>query len=82
MTFINASETPIASVSAKIFDDLEFEATASSGLTENPNFGQVFFDNLSRKIYNFQATASGYSVYSGTMDVYNYKQINVTMNPI
>ena len=82
VTFINASETPIASVSAKIFDDLEFEATASSGLTENPNFGQVFFDNLSRKIYNFQATASGYSVYSGTMDVYNYKQINVTMNPI
>lgn len=82
VTFINSSDSPIASVSARISDDLGFDASSSSGLSENPNFGQVFFQNLSRKFYNLRATVSGYADYSGTLDIYNYKQETVTLNPI
>ena len=82
VTFVNPADNQVASVSARIFDNLGFEASSSSGLSENPNFGQVFFKNLSRKFYNLQATASGYLHYSGSLDVYNYKQEKIILNPI
>jgi hypothetical protein len=82
VTFVNPADNQVASVSARIFDNLGFEASSSSGLFGNPNFGQVFFKNLSRKFYNLQATISGYAEYSGTLDVYNYKQEKIILNPI
>ena len=82
VTFTNPQESPIASVSARIYDNLGYEATASSGISGDPNFGQVFFENLSKKIYSIQATVSGYLEFSGTLDVYNYKQEIILLNPI
>jgi prepilin-type N-terminal cleavage/methylation domain-containing protein len=82
VTFVNPTDNQLASVSAKIFDNTGFEASASSGLLESPNFGQVFFQNLSRKFYNLQATISGYLQYSGILDVYNYKEEKIILNPL
>lgn len=58
--FVDPNQNPIASVSAKLSDGAGFEATNSSGLLGNPDFGQAFFANLSDRIYNLVATVSGF----------------------
>lgn len=67
-TFTDSSGVPIASVAATLKDNLT-EATASSGLIDTANFGQVFFEDLSNQFYQIIATASGYSEYTGTISV-------------
>ncbi len=58
--FVDPNQSPIASVSAKLSDDAGFEATNSSGLSGNPDFGQAFFASLSKRLYTLVATASGF----------------------
>ncbi len=48
--FKNSSDVPIASVAAKLSDSLGFEASSSSGLSENPDFGQIFLQILITEI--------------------------------
>ena len=81
VSFTSPSEQQIASVSARLYDDSGFEATASSGISPNPDFGQVFFSNLTTNIYHLTATASGYLNFNGNVDVAGYKQENVIMTP-
>lgn len=81
ISFTSPADQQIASVSARLFDDSGFEATASSGISPNPDFGQVFFSNLATKIYHLIATASGYLNFNGNIDVAGYKQENVIMTP-
>jgi len=82
ISFVNPAVTPIASVSARIYDNKGFVLTASSGASGVPDFGQVFFANLARKIYQLEATISGYTKFNGTVDSYGYKQQKVILNPI
>lgn len=82
ISFVNPAGTQIASVSARLYDNRGFEKVASSGASGYPDFGQVFFANLARKIYQLEATISGYSKYRGTVDSYGYKQQKVILNPI
>jgi len=82
ISFVNPAVTPIASVSAKIYDNKGFELIASSGASGVPDFGQVFFASLARKIYQLEATISGYIKFNGTVDSYGYKQQKVILNPI
>lgn len=58
--FKDPGENPLASVAATLKDGLGFEATASSGLEGSVTFGQVFFGNLTNKVYTLIATASGF----------------------
>ena len=81
ISFTNPANEQIASVSAQLFDDGGFEATSSSGLSENPDFGQTFFSNLSSKIYHLTASASGFLQFSGNVDVAGYKQEKIIMTP-
>lgn len=80
VSFTNASGEPIASVSALLSDNSGFEATGSSGISENPNFGQIFFDNLTNKIYQLKATVSGYLDYEGNVSVGGNTKDRVILN--
>ena len=82
ISFVAASGTPIASVSARLYDDKGFQLVASSGASGYPDSGQVFFSNLAKKIYSLEATISGYIKYQGNVDSYGYKQQKVILNPI
>lgn len=66
--FKDSSSNLIASVSAKLFDS-EFEATGSSGLSSDPDFGQLFFSGLSAQNYTLEANAAGFLDFSGIVDV-------------
>jgi hypothetical protein len=82
LSFVNPSGVQIASVSARLYDNNGFESIATSGAQENPDFGQTFFSNLARQIYQLEVTISGFMKYTGTVDSYGYKQQKVILNPI
>jgi hypothetical protein len=79
--FVDPSNYQIASVSAKIFDLTGFEATASSGISTDPDFGQAFFTDLEAKIYQLEASASGFLNFSGILDVIGNKSEIIKLNP-
>jgi hypothetical protein len=75
------SSTPIASVSARLYDDGGFEATGSSGLVDNPDFGQVFFSDLTSQIYHFQATVSDFLDFNGDISVGGNTHETIILSP-
>ncbi|KKQ73773.1 MAG: hypothetical protein US96_C0053G0004 [Candidatus Woesebacteria bacterium GW2011_GWB1_38_5b] len=79
--FKDAADNPIASVSALLKDSVNPVASASSGLSVDPDFGQVFFPNLQAKTYTLEATASGYQNYSSDVAVSGNSSENVTLSP-
>ena len=81
VSFTDSVNNPIASVSARLFDNGGYEATASSGLTDDPDFGQSFFSDLTSQIYHFQATASGYLDFDGNISVGGYTSEKVILTP-
>ncbi len=82
VTFIDQTGYQIASISARLYDSGGYESATMSGITDQPDFGQVFFRDLSRKIYSLSATISGYIDYNGNVDSYGYKQLKIILNPI
>lgn len=66
--FTDPSGNAIASVSSQLIDQ-NLIASGSSGINGNPNFGQLFFDNLSQKIYQITASVSGFVNYSNSVSV-------------
>ncbi len=59
--FFDTSGTPLASVSATLSHaGSGFEQTKLTGLSSDPDFGQVFFANLTQQNYTLVATVSGY----------------------
>ena len=70
LTFVDISGTQIASVSAFLFDNDVLVASHSSGLSENPDFGQILFNNLAAGLYQLIVTASGYIDFSGDLPVF------------
>jgi hypothetical protein len=80
IAFTDPSGSPIASVSASLFDNDTFVEEKFSGIEEDPDFGQVFFPNLNRQFYDLVATASGYLDFEGSMDVYGNSYEEVILN--
>jgi len=74
------SDTPIASASSRLSSG-SFETYQFSGLSENPDFGQSFFPNLSPATYYFEATASGYLYTIESVQVSGTTIQNFPMNP-
>ena len=66
--FKDSSSILIASTAARLSAS-GFEASGSSGLSGNPDFGQLFFSGLNAQVYNLQATAAGFLDYSGSVDI-------------
>ncbi|MBI1863864.1 carboxypeptidase regulatory-like domain-containing protein [Candidatus Woesebacteria bacterium] len=78
--FTDPANNPISSVSASISTGA-LTATASSGLSTNPDFGQAFFSSLQNVTYQLLATVSGYLNYSGTVNVIGSSVEKVIMTP-
>ncbi len=78
--FLGSGGSPIASVAATLSQSSIPIATQSSGLSTDPNFGQVYFPSLSSGIYTIDATASGYLPYSAvaTVSGQTVENINLT----
>jgi hypothetical protein len=79
VTFVNATQQQIASVSGTLTGATP--ETILSGESTNPDFGQVFFPNLSATSYQLTATASGYIDYSSSISVSGRTQETVVLTP-
>jgi hypothetical protein len=66
--FSDQGGNPVSSVSAKISNG-SYSASASAGLSTDPDFGQVFFGGLSSGSYTLEATASGFAYFSESLNV-------------
>lgn len=78
--FTDQAGTLIASVSARLSEGV-FEASASSGLSSDPDFGQIFFKTLNAATYLLEATVSGFQNFSGNVGVSGDSIENVTLTP-
>jgi hypothetical protein len=79
--FTDPANSPLASVSARLTKQPNFEATSSSGLSTDPNFGQIFFSNLTNAAYVLEASVSGFINYSGTVNVNQDTTAKIIMQP-
>lgn len=80
ITFTDSPGIQVASVSASLFDGGNLIASASSGITGDPDFGQVLFNDLSATIYNLVATVSGYLDFNGDYNVSGNDNETVILN--
>lgn len=71
--FEDSAANPIASVSAMLKLNDQIEASGSAGISDDPDFGQIYFPDLENKNYILEATASGFTYYSNTISVSNHK---------
>ncbi len=69
ITLISSSLNPIASASATLLNEEDFEQTIITGQEQDPDFGQVFFSDLIPGSYTLEATASGFQEISETVIV-------------
>lgn len=79
--FTDAARNPIASVTATLKDSGVAIATASAGLTTDPDFGQVFFEGLTNKTYTLDASVSGYQQSTTTIPVNGNTYSEIILNP-
>lgn len=79
-SFVNPSDTPIASVSATLSNG-GYNETKIAGSEEDPDWAQVFFSDLSSQTYLLEASASGYLDYSANITVTDDSQEKVIMTP-
>jgi len=75
--------SPIASVAATLKENSgPFEASISSGLSNDPDFGQAFFANLTETTYTLMATMSGFLEYiNSDVIVTDYTKEEVVLIP-
>jgi len=76
--FRDSSNNLLASVSA-VLTATDFESSASSGLSDKPDFGQIFFGNLLGQSYQLTATAAGFLDYSANFQVAGQTQEEIIM---
>jgi hypothetical protein len=65
----DVSGSAIASASAILINFPSYIATQSSGLAENPDFGQVFFSDLENGSYDYTIAHSNYQTTDGEISV-------------
>ena len=80
MTINDASGSAIASASAILILEPDFIASRSSGLVSQPNFGQVFFDNLLNQLYQYTISHPQYATVSGSIHVEADKTDTIILN--
>jgi hypothetical protein len=78
--FSDPASALIASVAAKL-SSAGFEATGSSGIEGDPDYGQVFFSGLSTQTYTLEATASGFQDFSGAIIVQGTTKEKIILTP-
>ncbi|QQS38917.1 hypothetical protein IPM62_06080 [Candidatus Woesebacteria bacterium] len=71
-----------ASVSAVLSNSLGFNESKFTGGVNDPDFGQVFFSNLSAMTYNLAATASGFLDSISTVNVTGQTTSKTILNPL
>jgi hypothetical protein len=79
--FTDAARNPIASVTATLKDSGVAIATASAGLSSDPDFGQVFFGSLANKTYTLDASVSGYQPSTTSIPVNGNTYSEIILNP-
>jgi hypothetical protein len=78
--FTDPTSALVASVAARLSTG-GFEATGSSGIEADPDFGQVFFSGLSAQTYTLEATASGFQNFSGAIIVQGTTKETIILTP-
>ncbi len=66
---IDIDDEPIASASARLFNEGDYDEATVSGQLDEPDYGQVFFSPLEPKDYNLEVEAEGYQPESRTVTV-------------
>ena len=79
--FSDPTSALIASVAARLSDGGAFEATGSSGVSGDPDFGQVFFSGLNTQTYTLEATASGFQDFSGSIIIQGTTKEKIILSP-
>lgn len=78
--FTDGSGVPISSVAATLKENLTaIEASSSSGLETNPDFGQIFWGGLNNATYTIYATASGFIDFTKEIIVSDYTDVSAIM---
>lgn len=80
VAYLDNSQAPIASVSSLLTNGLGYEASLSSGLADFPDFGQVFYSDLTNATYLLQATVSGYAPFSGNININGKEKETIILN--
>lgn len=81
LTFLDSAKNPLASISATLKSD-GLDETKISGLTPDPDFGQVFFANLETLNYSLIATSSSFATYSAEIAVSGNSKKVIILNPL
>lgn len=79
--FTDPASNPVASVTAQLSLSGQPVATVSSGLAQDPDFGQSFFEDLTAESYQISATAAGYLDYSNTVNMSGQKVEQIILTP-
>ncbi|OGM09484.1 hypothetical protein A2159_00965 [Candidatus Woesebacteria bacterium RBG_13_34_9] len=79
ITIKDSSSSLIASATARLYDDSGFENIKTSGIEDNPDFGQLLFSNLNEKTFHLEATASGFINYLNDFDVSGSSKADVIL---
>ena len=79
-TIKDTSQFLTASASATLTSG-GFEEIKTTGESDDPDFGQVFFSNLEEKAYDFKATASGYLNFNESFNISGYSLEDVVLIP-
>lgn len=81
VTVKDSSQNLVASASARLYDDSDFEESIFTGEKDNPDEGQAFFPNLSVDTYHFQATASGFLDFTSDFNISDYTKTDIILTP-
>ncbi len=63
------SQNLIASASARLFDGAGYDTSKFTGQESDPDFGQVYFGDLIEQSFQIEASAAGYTIFSGNFDI-------------
>ncbi|KKQ95808.1 MAG: hypothetical protein UV74_C0013G0413 [Candidatus Woesebacteria bacterium GW2011_GWB1_43_14] len=81
-SFTDSSLNPQATVSATLSStNPVFDESITAGNPEDPDFGQIFFNNLSDGTYNLSATSSGFVDHSSTVNIPNQSSDQIILIP-
>ena len=69
LTFTNSAGNQIATVSAILKDNDQYEETLISGNEADPDFGQTFFSSLESLDYSLTTSAVGYATHSADVNI-------------
>lgn len=81
LAFVDENAQPLASVSATLTNIPTYGQTKLSGSEINPDFGQVFFPDLTNTSYQLVATLAGYVDHNENITVLNKTKIQVSLTP-